>query len=306
MFVQRIFAAIAALLVSAMLMETANAFPYAARTGTTTVTGTFRPLELNLNLVESATPPGTISPLYSDLYYGGGEGEPYLSLYALFTGTYKTTGASSPGGVAITGDAGYWAYSLSIVDSIAAAAETGLSIINGGSSFEVMASGAGKLFGTLEYLGGGAFTIADGASGNVPYVDTPQTNDCSVRCNDYFKYYTTEEAPALSITLTDFVEDEGGGSYSNFELSFTQDIQHLGPFGSPLDLSRTNTACFTGGVATFDANNNVNNAIPCGSVTFSASSTSTAVPEPASLALVGLGLAGLALARRRQQRLLQA
>ena len=281
MFVRQFFAAFAALAISASLIGTAEAYPTTARSGTSTVTGTYRPVNLDLNVIQQ------YDESSSRVIYGP-IGECFscigLDIRTYFEGTYTTTGYDTN----YSGNAGNWVYRLQVEDGV-----DGIALDQDeGGTITVSVAASGTLFGTLTYLGGGTY-LADG----VPYEDRPQTNDCSVRCSDFFQYSTTASGLALEITASDYFG-------TDFSLSFQQAIKHLGPFGSPLDTGRTNTACFRGGVPSdeLDANGNPVNAIPCGSATFRASSS---VPEPASLALVGLGLAGIALARRRQQRLLQ-
>lgn len=284
MFDRKIVAA-ATMLLGATLAGNALAYPYTARSGTSTVTGTYRPLTLDLNLIESWSPCEECWTYRSRVLNSEG-----VAVTAVFTGTYTTTGDSIlDGGSPISGDAGYWYYEYYYEGS------TDFSVVGNASAygFDIIAGdGYGGAFsaefGTLTYLGGGSFA-------GVPYEDTPQTAS-DTRGDDWFQYYTTLASRVLRVN-----SDQEDGS--DFTLSFEQNIKHLGPFGSPLDPARTNTACFTGGTpsTTLDVNGNPVNAIPCGTATLTAAAA--VVPEPTSMALVGLGLGALAIGLRRSRRI---
>ena len=249
MFERGIFAAFAALLVSATLVGNADAYPTTARSGTTTVTGTYRPLNLNLSLKD-----GTDALTY---------GESGFSYSATYDGDYTGVGYDASG---LTGD-----WQLSFNSNTAT---------DNGSIITVRPDTQVDYVGRLTYLGGGNYT-------GVPHADTPQPND-------YFLLYpnpSPSNDPFLYVTCLD-----GVGTCKFFSIELRQALQHLGPFSQilefELDLNRLNRECL----------DKDDEPVPCGSVpagdAFRASSTG--VPEPASLALVGVAFAGLAVVRRRQ------
>lgn len=249
----RILNLIVAATISILFAETVLAYPTTARKGTTTVTGTYRPITLDLSLT-SGTLQYSEDPLASVLFE------------ASYGGTY--TGE----GYAASGDAGTWTLSL-----FAGAGEAGLILEEADGAFLASAFFAGQYFGFLTYEGG-----LVQQSGTLPEEDTPQPGD-------FFELYTSIEGNVFIITADDITTGE------NFELTFLQEIQHLGPYitvefegegtGTELDIARTNQQCLPEN----------SSPTPCGSVTI----TATAVPEPQTLALLGLGLIGLGWSRRR-------
>ena len=260
MLTRGIFAAFAALLVSATLIESVAAYPVTARSGTTTVTGVFRPLVLHLSLVDE-----------SGLLFYDAESE-IFSYSATYRGTYSGTGPDYDG--TVTGPSGDWKLTF---DSNTAS-DNGNS---NGNVITVRPPNYADYVGQLTYLGGGNYN-------GVPDADKAILGDI------FFLYPTppSSQDPFLKVTCLD-----GLSLCESFVMELRQDLLHLGPYYYPpscegecnptLDLDRVNESC-------------LNPEKPCGGVPKNGFRASSEVPEPASLALVGLGLAGLAMLRRKQ------
>ncbi len=262
-------AAIAAVVLFTAVVDSAQAYPVAARRTTTTVTGVYNPLDLNLSLVN-----GT-----NALQYNSGTGAFRFS--ATLGGTYAGVG------YAASGQAGTWeiAFGNSGVPSFSNDIATNNSV----DTITLSTNDANMPVGRLRYVGGGDFSSLFAHPEDTPAV------------NDQFFFYADVAAAFLQVTCHDGLTN---CDVFDAELSSLNNLRLLGPFTPATDFGypeegRTNTACLVKneqGEIIRDVNG-LAITKPCGSVQFSASS----VPEPASLALVGLGLVAIALGRRRHR-----
>lgn len=209
MSIRNIYAACAALLLSATLAQNAAAVPTAPKKTTTTVTGVYSPLTLDLNTVIPG--PGSPGIALSGLDY-------YFQV--TLTGTFTATGGSG----SVSGNtAGDWLLYLY-------AAPPPVS----GNTITFVTTSANQTFGYLEYEGGldvtGLSTADTPAMYDAFYFDLPAIGDAwSVTCNDGI---ATCNDYTVSLDLSALVD----GPYA-----YNGDTWNSDP-----DLSRENTSCANG------------------------------------------------------------
>ncbi|MGA8146614.1 MAG: PEP-CTERM sorting domain-containing protein [Gallionellaceae bacterium] len=159
MFIRNIYAACAALLLSATLAQNAAALPTAPKTTTTTVTGVYKPLTLDLNTVFNGIP---------GLELGGSGYDFQVTL----TGTFTSTGSYSA-----SGTAGDWLLYLYPTSNVS------------GNTITFDATSANQTFGSLQYEGGldvSGLSAADTPTiGDIFFFDATAVGPAwSATCND--------------------------------------------------------------------------------------------------------------------------
>jgi hypothetical protein len=158
------FSAFAAILLSAVLVETAAAFVITVKKAATTVSGTYNPLDLQLT---------TLVPGTNTLDYTAGS----LSFQVDLTGIFTGVGYAGP---TPTGQAGNWTLSLSGNDVTVAP-----------NTITLNAPDNGVQMGTLTYNGG--LQVLNGA---LLSSDTPTIGDV-------FKLYSTSLGPVFNVVCYD-------------------------------------------------------------------------------------------------------
>lgn len=166
MFIRSFIAGCAAVVLFAAVVETAEAYPVTARRGTTTVTGVYRPLDLQLTLVN-----GTDALKYTD------PAGPF-SFSATFGGTYSGYGLSDA--------AGTWQIDLGT-------AFTGVTVSDdNANTISLSVAASANAVGRLTYVSGGSY-------GLVPADDTPHTGD-------YFEFFADTPGVFLEVNCRDGVD----------------------------------------------------------------------------------------------------
>jgi len=310
MFARTFFAAIAALLVSATLVGNAFSYPLLARSGTTTVTGTYRPLDLDLDVV-----PGAGQLLYDASRPAGEQYGLTVLLNGTFTSSYGTPGAS--------GNAGNWTLNLGYspfntlnstvtgfgtpTPQTSPILDNRVSTTLAGDTITLRVTASDRPVGTLVY--GGGLTPAVGGPG-LPPEDTPSIGDM-------FLLFAHNAGAVLVVTTVDSNPSNIGPEDFLMQFAGNNYLEHLGPYvkvGSvesnlyALDdgtlggrtLNRVNADCLPVTQGRPGCGTVPNDSFFVSSVTGATQPDPIDIPEPASLALVGLGLASLALARRKQ------
>jgi hypothetical protein len=283
MIVRRRAVALCAMVSCLLLTGVVNAYPTSSGT---TLTKTYRPLDLDLNtLVES------YGGYTSGLTLIGGD----LLLTLVYTGTYTGSGPGYPSDA--TGSAGHWVYQLDTSKA------PGLAVSEEPSKIIVSAD-KDTGFGTFTYVGG----LVQPASGVLPADDTPQVNDV-------FKLFTLHGGSQLTAILlgADFVVT-------------VEDLAHVGPFvfseckdgeeiaeGCSKDLWKTFGVTLVNPdpadeyCLVLDDGEDGRNYPGCTADTLGGCGTvtgfsATSIPEPGTVALFGLGLAGLGTRLRSRRK----
>ncbi len=189
------FAACAAIVRSASVVETVEAYPITARSGSTTVTSTNRRLGLELFVVKRAD-------ARDDGCNGFGYGNFNLTLR--LSGSFIGTGTSFIGtGTSYTGvtvNAGTW--SLNIPSWRASATDDSANTIEVSRNVDFAV-------GTSTYLGGGY--------SGMPYEDQGQFDD-------QFSHFAPTGSPFMQATC-----ENGAAMCSRFLAVLLQELQHIGP-----------------------------------------------------------------------------
>jgi hypothetical protein len=277
------------------LAGTANAYPTSS---TTTLTKTYRPLNLDLSTLQLDTVgcDGCPTSYTSGLELVDGT---FSSLTLVFSGSWTpyvdpitrlVAYGLSPD---MEGFAGYWVYQLSDA--------TGAFNSEASNGQITISASVDAQLGTFTYAGGGSFVglPVDGR-------DTPLDGDV-------FELFTTEVGPQLLITLLDQV--------GNFKVELKKQLLHVGPYVTvtiPCEDGDNDEDMCSNAPATYltpssedeycttteldfrlNGDCDPSSRTGCGGLT---SMIATSIPEPGTVALFGLGLAGLGIRLRSRRK----
>lgn len=208
MSVRSFLTATALVLLGTATLQSASAYPVTARGGITTVTGVYRPLNLDLTLLNGTNALSFTNP-----------SGPF-SFSATFSGTYS--------GYATTGPAGNWQVDFDTTAfSNTTVSAAGNVISLQATVAPVPSAAASGAVGRLTYVSGGNYT-------GVPTADTPVAGD-------YFNFFATTAGTFLQVNCQD-----GVGTCSVFDL-IMDELTLFGPYkaDTTLDPGRVNTDCGT-------------------------------------------------------------
>ncbi|MCZ4316715.1 PEP-CTERM sorting domain-containing protein [Comamonadaceae bacterium G21597-S1] len=288
---------ITTLLGAALSAAAQTSYPITSRSGSTTVTGVYRPLDLNLDF-------DSIAVANSEFFYtpSASPGQTF-ALTSQLTGTFTSSYGAS-------GLAGSWTLNLgfnsfNLANAIQTGPSTSAPILDsnvsdsndGVDTITLGLTAADRPVGTLVYNGGLSPTVGalpvDGS-------DTPVVGDM-------FLLYAHNAGDVFHVTVDNITNP------TNFYLALAQQLLHLGPYVNVgTNLYALDDGSLSGGSSVSRINEDcLQGTGRCGGVPvngFFASSVAgaTFVPEPGSLALVGLGLIAVAWARRSRQSRLDA